>query len=1060
MNLPGISIKRPTLVVVLFTILILGGMLSYPLLSYELIPKFEVNILTISTAYPGASPTEVENTVTKKIENAVSSIENIQSILSRSYENVSVVTISLNDGTDVNYALNDAQRKVNSVVAKLPKDALTPSLTKFSLDDKPVMTVAATADMSETDFYDLITKKIQPELSRIPGVAQINIVGGQEREIQVNINQSKLEGYGLSLPGVQQIILASNLDFPTGEIKTRKNTMLIRLSGKYKNVEELRNMVILTQYGVQIRLGDIADVQDTSKDIEKISRFNQKSAVLLQIAKQTDANAVKVSKLAKQKLINLQDDYKSNNVKLVVASDSSDFTLETAKHVMYDLMLAIILVAIVMLLFLHNIQNAFIVMISIPCSLIATLIGLYLLGYTLNLLTLVALSLVVGILVDDAIVVMENIHRHMEMGKNKVRASYDGTNEIIITVMSITLVIIFVFLPIAVTNQLVTNILKQFCVTVMIATGFSLLTSFTIVPWLSSRFGKLKRMDSRNAFGRFIIWFEEMQNRFAHWISGLLSWSLKNKMNKIITMSIATALFIGSILLIVFGFIGAEFFPQVDRGEFIIQIELPKDASLEQTNFALQKAENFLAKKSEVVNMIITTVGQVSGKLSVQSTSYKGEIIVKLNDKRERIDNPTIYAAKVKHEMEKLLVGAKITTATTSLVGTVDNAPLQLVVTAPEMQSAMAFAKRAETELKKIDGATQIYLSVEEGMPEINVQVDRDKMSLLGLNLSMVGETMRTAFNGNTDAKFRLGDNEYDINVRYDAYNRSNIDDVRNIVFSNNTGQQIKLSQFAAVTEETGTTQLDRYNRSPSVTISAQVIGRAVGNVASDWKAKFSQLKRPAGVSYEWIGDMTRQNEGFGVLGITLLAAIILVYLIMVGLYDNYVHPFVVLFSIPLSLIGVFITLALTRISLNIFTLLGIVVLIGLVCKNAILLIDFTNNRKNAGETTYKALIQANHARLRPILMTTISMVFGMLPLAFSNGPAAEAIKGLAWVVIGGLISSLFLTLVIVPVVYSIMDGLIYRTLKRKKKTDYEAEMHADYTPMELDDDGFSTKHN
>lgn len=1057
MKLAEISIKRPTLIVVLFTILTLGGIFSYTQLGYELIPKFEVNVITVSTVYPGASPSEIENTVSKKIEDAVSSLENVKKIESKSYESLSVVMIELNTGADVNYALNDAQRKVNSILSELPDDADPPSLVKFSMDDMPIITIAGTAKMNSAEFYDLLDKKIQPIISRVPGVAQVNLVGGQEREIQVNLDQNKLEGYGLSVPAVSQMIQSSNLDFPTGNVKTRENSTLIRLSGKYKSIEELRNLVVSSQNGVQIRLGDIADVQDSQKDVEKIARLNQSDAILIQVMKQSDANAVAVSEEVRNAISQIEEDYKANELNLKIANDTSEFTLVAANNVIFDIFLAIFLVAVVMLLFLHSIRNAFIVMITIPVSLIATFIGIYFLGYTLNLMSLVALSLVVGILVDDAIVVLENIHRHMEMGKNKVRAAYDGASEIGFTVMAITLVIIVVFLPISMSNDLVSNIIKQFCVTVMIATGFSYLASFTIVPWLSSRFGKLEHMTGKNFFQKFILWFEGILERFTHWISGILEWCLKTWYNKVITMVIAILLFFGSMSLVGMGFVGTEFFPKMDRGEFLVQIELPKDASLEQTNIVIQKAEKYLREKPEVVDLI-TMVGQTSSGFGAsQATSYQGEISVILKDKSELTESTFIFAAKTRRELESLLVNAKVNTMPVGLMGA-DQAPLQLVVVGSNLESAMEFAKKAEAELRKIPGSSEIELSVEDGNPEINVQVDRDKMSALGLDLGTVGMTMQTAFSGNTDAKFRAGEYEYDINIRYDQFNRSDINDVRNLIFVNNMGQKIKLSQFASVEESSGPSLLERRDKSPSVNVNAQVVGRPVGDVAGEWEAKFSQLERPVGVSYKWGGDMEMQGDGFGTLGIALLAAIILVYLVMVGLYNSYVHPFVVLFSIPLSLIGVMIILGLTNNSINVFTILGMIMLIGLVCKNAILIVDFTNQRKAAGENTFNALIQANHARLRPILMTTIAMVFGMIPIALAKGAAAEMNNGLAFVIIGGLISSLFLTLIIVPVVYSIFDG-ITRRFGKKEKTDYATEMVADYEHRELSEDGFTPKH-
>ncbi|WP_046369847.1 efflux RND transporter permease subunit [Flavihumibacter petaseus] len=1058
MKIAEISIKRPTLVIVLFTVLILGGLLSYTMLNYELLPKFSPSVVSVTTVYPGASPSEVENTVSRKIEDAVSSMENIKKLETKSFESLSIVTITLNSGTDVDLALNDAQRKVNAILGDLPDDVDPPSLNKFSLDDLPIMTLAATGKTSEAAFYDLMDKRISPVLSRVGGVAQVNLIGGQEREIQVNINAKSLEGFGLSLAQVQQAILTSNLDFPTGSVQTRQKDILIRLAGKYRNVEELRNLVVFNKDGVQVRLRDIADVQDVQKDVEKLARVNSQSAIALQIIKQSDANAVSVSKEVTAIVKKLEKDYASTGLKIDIASDSSVYTLQSADAVIHDLILAIVLVAFVMLFFLHSIRNALIVMVAIPASLIATFIFMKLLGYSLNLMSLLALSLVVGILVDDAIVVLENIYRHMEMGKNRVRAAFDATKEIGFTVTSITLVIVVVFVPIAMSTGLAADILKQFCVTVSIATLLSLLSSFTIVPWLSSRFGKLEKITGKNFFGKIIVGFERLLYNFTNWVTGLLKWCLGHKKTTLLVM---LALFFGSFFLVGAGYIGAEFFAKSDRGEFLVQIEMPKDASVEQTNAMARKAEEFLKHKPEVTRLI-TTVGQSSdgGMGATQSTAYKAEINVQMVPRVEREDESSIYAVKVKRELQEQLVGAKVKTVPVSILGTAEQAPLALVVTGPELDSVLKFANGAMSELRKVPGASEMKLSVEAGNPEINVQVDRDKMAALGLSLGVVGSTMQTAFSGNTDGKFRQGEYEYDINIRYQNFNRESMDDVRNLVFINDKGQQIRLSQFAAINESSGPSQLERRDKSTSVTVQSQVVGRPSGTVAAEWQAKFDQLPRPLGVSYVWGGDMENQSEGFGSLGIALLAAIVLVYLIMVALYDSFVYPFVVLFSIPLAIIGAFLALALTNNSLNLFTILGLIMLIGLVAKNAIILVDFTNQRKAEGANTYQALIDANHARLRPILMTTIAMVIGMLPIALAKGAGAEWKNGLAWVIIGGLISSLFLTLVVVPVMYAIFDKLINKFSKKKNNTTIAEQMVEDYTPLEhADSHGFDPSH-
>lgn len=1060
MKLAEIAIKRPSLVIVLFTILTLGGLLSYSMMGYELIPKIETNMVTISTVYPGASPSEVETSVTRKIEDAVGALENVKKVESSSYESLSVVMIELNAGADVNYALNDAQRKVNAILADLPEDADPPSLQKFSLDDLPIMTLSITSDkLNNKELYDLLDKKIEPIFSRVNGVAQVDLVGGQEREIQVSLDEKKMQGYGLAIADVQQAILSSNLDFPTGALKTRTSRSTIRLSGKYRDVAEMNNLVVSNKNGAQVRLSDIATVLDTQKDVEKVARYNQNSTILMQIKKQSDANAVSVSELVQKTIAQVQDNYKTQGVKVNIVDDTTDFTLEAADHVIFDLFLAIILVAVVMLLFLHNIRNAFIVMVSIPVSLIATFIGMYLMGYTLNLMSLLGLSLVVGILVDDAIVVLENVYRHMEMGKSRIRAAYDGASEIGFTVTAITLVIVVVFLPIAMSTGLVPNILAQFCVTVVIATMLSLLSSFTIIPWLSSRFGKVVHLTGKNPFEKFILWFETKLDQFTHWITDILEWCLKTGLRRIMTVIVTFVVLISSMLLVAFGFIGAEFLPKVDRGQFLVQMELPKDATIEKTNQVTLQVEKYLRDNPNVVNLI-TTVGQQStGFGGAQATAYQSEVQVILTDKSERSESTDIMAAKIKRDLEEKFTGVEFKTAPIGLMGA-DNAPIELVVTAPDNETANKEAARILQLLKKVPGSVDAELSTDTGSPEVKVNIDRDKMSALGLNLSSVGQAMQTAFNGNTDGKFRAGEYEYDINIRFADNNRKSIDDVRNLMFTNNKGEQIRLSQFANVDMSSGPSLLQRRDKSPSVKVLSKVVGRPVGDVANEWSAMFmdNEKTKPAGVNYIWSGDMENQTEGFGTLGIALLAAIILVYLVMVSLYDSFVYPFVVLFSIPLALIGVMVILALTGNSLNIFTMLGMIMLIGLVAKNAIMIVDFANMRKAAGASTHDALIQANHARLRPILMTTIAMIFGMLPIALAKGAGAEMNNGLAWVVIGGLISSLFLTLIIVPVVYSLFDSLL-RRMGKHEKIDYEAEMKAEYEHQELSDDGFTPKH-
>jgi len=1035
------------MVVVVFTILAILGFISYKSLNYELLPKFSTSMVTISTIYPGAGPDEVQNTVTKKIEDAVSSMENIKKLTSRSMEGVSIVTVEMNVGADANRSLEDAQRKINAMLSDLPSDAKTPTLSKVSIDDLPIITLSATSNLDQRQFYDLMDQRLAPRLSRLSGVAQVQLIGGTEREFQINVDAGKLNAQKISLLQLRQIITNANVDYPTGKIQTTDNQIAIRLSGKYADVDMLRNLVIKTSDdGSQVRLKDVADVRDGQKDAEKLARQDQKETIVVSIIKQSDANAVSVSEEVHKQIEAIEKEYAANNLKLFVASDSSEFTLESANDVVFDLFIAIILVAVVMLLFLHSVRNSLIVMVSIPLSLIITFAGMYVMGYSLNLMSLLALSLVVGILVDDAIVVLENIYRHMEMGKNKVRAAFDGVKEIGLTVTSITLVIVVVFLPISLTNSLVSMILRQFCITVVISTLLSLLVSFTVVPWLSSRFGKLEHLTGKNAFQKFILWFERQLDKFTAWIGNLLQWSLAHK-RYVLTGTIV--LLAASFMLLTKGYIGGEFIPKGDRGQFIVTIEMPKDAAVEATNQMTMRAENYLAKQ-DLVKAITTTVGKSSdGGFGSSATPYKSEITVTMVDEKLRTEPSNMYAAKVKKVLASQLTGAKVTTSAVSIMGTAERASIDLVVTGTVQDSAMAFAKKALIELQKIDGVSDPKLSAEDGNPELHVSLDRDKMASLGVGMEVVGGTMQTAFSGtNQDSKlkFREGDYEYDINLRYDNFNRKNADDVRNIIFVNNKGQNIRLAEFATITETSGPTILERRDKLSSVNVQAQVIGRPSGTVTTEFTERLKKLDKPAGVNYLFGGDAENQGNAFGTLGLALLLSIIIMYLIMVALYDDYVRPFVVLFSIPLSLIGALLALALTNNTLNIFSILGVIMLIGLVAKNAIMLVDFANQMKEQGKSTHDALMHANKARLRPILMTTIAMVIGMLPIALASGGVAAIKQGLAWVIIGGLISSMFLTLIVVPVIYKIMDSMSARfgwgDINKKKAI--RAQMHAD----------------
>lgn len=530
MKIAEVAIKRPIYVIVFFTVLTILGYLGYKNLNAELMPKFTPPMINVQMVYPGASPLEVENSLTRKLEEALSSMEGIDQIQSYSYEGMSMLFILFDFGTDIDKSISDAQNLIASKMMELPRDVLSPTISKLTVDDKPIISISALSNLEASEFYNLMDKRILPDLTSIKGVAKVSMIGGQAREIQVNLDMDKMRIYGISPIQVQGVIRSSNLDFPTGSLKGDATTTTVRLSGKLTSIDQIRNIVINTlPNGTQIRLKDIAEISDALQDPTKLARINGEEAIIVNVLKQGDANAIEVSKLINKKLSEMESEYASVSLKTEIVQDSTDFTRKSIESVLSDLLLIVILVTLVMLFFLHSIRNAFIVMTVVPVSLVATIIGMYLLDFSLNLMSLLGLSLVIGVLVDDAIVVIENVYRHIEMGKNRVRASYDAIKEIGFTVISTMVVLVVVFLPVALTNTLVSDILRQFSLVIVMATIVSTVAALTLTPMLTSRFGKVQQLTGKSIFGRFLIGFEKTITTFSEWISRLLAWSLDHK---------------------------------------------------------------------------------------------------------------------------------------------------------------------------------------------------------------------------------------------------------------------------------------------------------------------------------------------------------------------------------------------------------------------------------------------------------------------------------------------------------------------------------------------------
>ena len=1025
MNITEIAIKRPSLIIVIFSVFTLLGVIGFKNLSYELMPDFNQPVVVIKTVYPGAEPNEVETSVSRKIEDALSNLEGVDYLITKSLPNASVIIANLKYGTDLDQTMQDAQRYIDNIRKDLPQDILSPVMSKVSPNDLPIMSISATSNSTATEFYQKMKDEYLPQIQQIKGVAEITVLGGEEREIQVKVNQEKLKLYKISLFQVVEAINRSGLDLPAGKVQTDEAYNSVRLTGKFATLADIENVQIaMPMPGSPVFVRDVANIIDGIKETTSISRYNGKTGIGLLLKKQGDANAVDVSKLVAEKFKSIEQQNAGLGVQFIIADDSTDNTIAAVNSVVIDLILAVILVSMVMLLFLRSFRNSLIVIVAIPTSLVTAFAVMWLLGYTLNLMTLLAMSLIIGVLVDDAVVVLENIQKHLDKGKEKRTAAMDGRMEIGFAAVSITLVDVVVFLPILFLQVFVADMLKQFAVVVVTSTLTSLLVGFTLTPWLASRIGKREDLKPSNILNRFLIWFEHQLETFTDWYGRQLDWVLNHKL---IFLGFVIFLFVLTAGMMKQGIIGKELISTGDQGKFKMALEFDKTTSIHQNNLISQKIENYIIDQPEVAT-VFSNIGGPStgiGSLGVGSAN-KTEFTIQLKSKKELNNLPTeTFMKGLRRDLQSDFPGINYSMAALGLIPR--TAPIEITLSGNDLDLVMQTGADLKSTIEKIPGADNVRLSVEAGSPEYKIIPDKDKMQRLGLTTAYVGINLRTAFTGNDDATLTEKGTEYPVRIWLDEFSRQNFEDVQQLIIINPMGIPVEVAQFADVVQDNSPSLLERKDRQAAVTLTADALGRPSGTVADDVVAHLTENPLLDGFQVTWGSDIKRQDDSFGALGSVLMISFLLIYLIMVALYDNFIYPFVVLFSIPVAIIGALLALNLSMSNLSLFALLGLIMLMGLVVKNAILIVDFTNQLKAQGIHFRQALIQAGKGRLRPILMTTLAMVFGMLPIAMATGTAAEWKNGLAWVIIGGLLSSLILTVFLVPVVYYFVDTALVK---------------------------------
>jgi len=1028
MKLTEVSIKRPAFITMVFTALAALGIFAYSQMGVDLLPKMDWPMVSVVTIYPGAGPKEVETTVSKPIEEALSSLNGLKHLRSFSNENVSVILAEFSFTTDVESATNEVQRKVDGVRADLPKEIYTPTVAKSDINDFPIVRIAMSGKADGRALYQFADEHVSQRLEQLPGVSSVEIVGGQKREIRIEVDNDRLRAYNLSVLQVSQALQRENLDFPTGKINSPTNQYIVRVAGKFTTPAAMNNIVLAARGDSKVYLRDVARVLDTYNEDVTYTRLNGEPAVGLFLQRQSGANSVQVAALAKAELEKIERE-QNGQIHFEVAQDITQFTLHSVDEVKRDLGLAVLMVAIVLFVFLHSFRNSLIVLLSIPTSLITTFIMMQAFGFTINLVSLMALALVIGILVDDSIVVLENIHRHLERGEEQKSAALKGRAEIGFAAIAITLVDVVVFLPIALIGGLVGKIFKEFGLTVVVSTLLSLFVSFTLTPMLASKWSRAGSTTLRwrllhVLIEKFEIFQKNLNERYRRW----LAWGLDHRKTVVLA---SFGLLMLSFALVPLGLIGTEFMTEAERGEFAVNLEMPIGTALDITDGATQRVENILAGLPEVTRYL-TTVGKSQSEWSSAKRPNVAQISVTLQNKRER-ERRTAEVMNDISRQAAVIPGLTMRMSPISMFGAAQESPLQIEVKGPDLEMLAGVADKVTAITASVSGTRDVKSSWEEGQPEIQISVDRDRAAQFGLTLGEIGVALRTALEGDIATKFKDGNNEYDTRVVLAKANRSNPADVEKVSLVNYRGERIFLGQVTEIYYGKGPTMIGRKDRERLITVSSNLDGTVpLGQISAAIQQQAAALDLPPGVTIAYAGDVQNMQDMFRDMMIAISFAILFVYMIMVALFESYAHPFTIMFSIPVALVGGLGALALTGQTLNMFSMIGILLALGLVTKNAILLVDRANEQRAKGLSAREALLEAGPTRLRPIIMTTLTMVLGMMPLALALGAGSEIRQSMAIVVIGALISSTVLTLLLVPVVYSYMEGLRAR-LSRKK---------------------------
>ncbi len=1019
MFLSEVSIKRPIFATMVIAAIVVFGVASYPSIGLDMLPDIDVPVATIFTIYPGADPETVEKEVSKKLEDAVSTVSGVKTLRSISVENVSQLVVEFEMEVEVDQAVQDVRDQVNRAIPSLPSDAETPMVSKFDLGAIPILTLAVSGPGTVDQVTRFARERVKEPLQTLAGVGAVDVIGGQEREIKVWIDPGKLRVHNLTVTDVIGALAANNLDFPGGRFTAGTTEFSVKVHGRFEQIGEIEKMKIMEANGQSVRIADVARVEDGLEERRSAARLEGERAVTLVVKKQSGTNTVEVGESVKERIAEMQDKF-PEGWKVIVASDKTVFIRTSFEHVQFDLLFGAFLAVIIVFLFLRNTRSTLIAAAAIPTSVIGTFTFINIMGFTFNTMTLVALSLSIGILIDDAIVVLENIYRHMELGKPARKAAAFGTGEIGLAVLATTMSIVAVFVPVAFMKGMIGKMFYQFGLTVAVAVLISLFVSFTLTPMLCSKFLSPAK---DNAFYRFI---ERVLKALDSGYRLIIGWALEHRWA---TLGVAVGVFAGSLVLA--GTLDTEMMTPTDTSEIEIAVELPTGTSLQKTEqVAAEIADR--VRKHNIVRATVTSVAS-----DPQKKQNLASIFVSLVPKTERSMSVFDLVSKLREELTDVR-GAEIRVGAADImsggeIGVKGNT-IQFNLRGGDLEELDRYARKIIAELETIPGFTNLDSSYEAGKPEVRVEVDRDRAARHGLVTATVGQTINALIGGVEASKFRAGGDDHPIRVRLEEGARKRAEQIRNLRVRSAAGQTVELAHVVKVVTGTGPTQIDRQDRMRQVTLFVGYDQSLPMGLALKKLEGVAARVLPEHVMTDMGGQAKMMAESFESMFFALILAILIVYMVLASQFESFIHPLTIMMALPLSLPGALGALLLTGQALSIFAMIGVIMLMGLVTKNAILLVDYTNvlRRRDKMERT-AALLKAGPTRLRPILMTTGAMVFGMLPIALSSGYGSEMRAPMAVTVIGGLLVSTLLTLVVVPVIYSLLDDAASLFSRRRK---------------------------